>query len=155
MLKKTTLLKFINFWPPFLGAGIKVEYISKDYKEIKVSLKMRFWNKNIVGTHFGGSLYAMTDPFYMLMIMQILGKDYIVWDKASKINFKRPGKGKVTAHFTLNDEQINHFKNEADSNYKYEPILNVSVTDELNNLVADVEKVLYIRRKDKVKSHNH
>lgn len=86
-MKKSALLKLINFWPPFIGTGIRVKSISKDFTDITVELKLRFWNKNYVGTQFGGSIYAMTDPFYMLILMENLGREYIVWDKAANIRF--------------------------------------------------------------------
>ena len=91
----------MNIWPPFVGAGIKVVRIADDFHEIRVALRQKWFNKNIVGSHFGGSLYAMVDPFYMIMLMNILGKDYIVWDKFASIDFIAPGKGTVTATFSL------------------------------------------------------
>ena len=81
--KSHALRRWINFWPPFLGAGIRIQYIAPDMKSVDVEMKLHFWNANYVGTHFGGSLFAMTDPFYMLMLIANLGSDYIVWDKAA------------------------------------------------------------------------
>ena len=72
----------LNLYPPYWGTGIFVKKISPDFREIIVQMKMTWYNRNYVNTHFGGSLYSMTDPFFMLMLMQILGKEYIVWDKA-------------------------------------------------------------------------
>ena len=85
------LRRAVNFWPPFLGAGIRVKHISPDMKFIEVQMKLRWWNANYVGTHFGGSLFAMTDAFYMLMLMANLGRDYIVWDKTASIRYRKPG----------------------------------------------------------------
>jgi acyl-coenzyme A thioesterase PaaI-like protein len=145
---KTFLMKtFLNFWPPFLGTGIWVKEISPDYHYIKVEMKMRFWNKNIVGTHFGGSLYAMADPFYMLMLLKTLGKNYIVWDKSAKINFVRPGKGNVFAEFILDKTQIEKIKDITNKQKKYEPCYTVLIKDTLGKTVAKVEKELYIRKK--------
>ena len=95
------LRRAVNFWPPFLGAGIRVERVASDMKSVDVEMKLRWWNANYVGTHFGGSLFAMTDAFYMLMLMANLGRDYIVWDKAASIRYRRPGKGTVHAEFRL------------------------------------------------------
>jgi acyl-coenzyme A thioesterase PaaI-like protein len=72
----------INLWPPFLFTGIHVTRITPDYRQIDVELRLRPWNRNYVGTHFGGSLFAMTDPFWMLGLLHILGRDYYVWDRA-------------------------------------------------------------------------
>ena len=97
---------FLNTYLPFLGAGIRVEHISDDFLAIDVRMPLYRGNKNYVGTHFGGSLYAMTDPFFMVMLMENLGKDYIVWDKAANIDFIAPGRGTVKAHFRLSKEEI-------------------------------------------------
>src|SRR6202051_5168931 len=93
------LLRWISLWPPFLGAGIRVKPIAPDMKAVDVEMKLRWWNANYVGTHFGGSLFAMTDAFYMLMLMANLGRDYIVWDKAASIRYRKPGQGTVRAAF--------------------------------------------------------
>jgi len=100
------LRRWINLWPPFLGAGIRITRIASDMKSIDVEMKLRFWNANYVGTHFGGSLFAMTDAFYMLMLMHHLGSDYIVWDKAATIRYKRPGRGPVRVEFRLTEAQV-------------------------------------------------
>src|SRR5207248_567645 len=89
---KRVLLYLWNFWPPFWGAGIKIDVISPDYKYVRTRLKRRPWTKNIVSTQFGGSIYAMTDPIYMVMLLMLLGRDYIVWDKAANIRFRKPGR---------------------------------------------------------------
>lgn len=91
----------MNIWPPFLGAGIRVKEIDEEFKFARVELKSGLLNRNYVGTHYGGSLFSMTDPFYMLMLLHNLGKDYIVWDKAAEINYKKPGKGRLRADFNL------------------------------------------------------
>ena len=96
----------INLYPPYLGTGITVKRISPDYREMCVQMKLRWYNRNYVKTHFGGSLYAMTDPFFMLMLIHILGKDYVVWDKAAHIDFIKPGSGTVAADFLIHEEQI-------------------------------------------------
>lgn len=137
----------MNFWPPFWGAGIRIDHISKDFLEIDVSLKLRFWNRNYVGTAYGGSLYSMSDPFYMLMLINLLGKGYIVWDKGATIRFKRPGTSKVYAQFRLTNEQLNAFKEELKGKNKIEPILTVYIKDEEGEVIAEVDKVLYIKKK--------
>ena len=87
----------LRFFGPYIGAGVKVEEISDDWKYMRVIMKHRFYNNNVYGTHFGGSLYSMVDPHYVLMVLKILGKGYIVWDKAASIDFIMPGKGTMTA----------------------------------------------------------
>ncbi|MCB9360958.1 MAG: DUF4442 domain-containing protein [Flavobacteriales bacterium] len=142
------LLKIgLNLWPPFIGTGIWIKEITSDYSYIKIEMKLRPWNKNIVGSHFGGSLYAMTDPFYMLMLLHLLGKDYIVWDKSAKINFIKPGKETVYAEFSLSKNRIAEIKHITENQYKYEPIFNILIKNKKGEIIAEVEKELYIRKK--------
>jgi hypothetical protein len=139
------MLRSINIWPPFFGAGIRVHWRSN--RAVDVEMKLRFWNRNYVGTHYGGSLYSMADPFYMLMLMENLGRDYIVWDKAASIRFRKPGKGRVKAEFRLSDAQLNDIREKLKLQEKYEPIFVVEVKDEAGDVVAEVQKVLHIRRR--------
>ncbi|HKV92586.1 MAG TPA: DUF4442 domain-containing protein [Candidatus Angelobacter sp.] len=140
----------INFYPPYLGAGVRVTRISDDFRDVEVEMPLRFYNRNYVGTHFGGSLYSMVDPFYMLMLMNILGPAYIVWDKAASIRFKKPGKGVMKASFHLSEEQIAAIRSAADTQPKVEPQFQVVVKDAEGNVVAEIDKLLYVRKKDKL-----
>jgi hypothetical protein len=139
------MLRAINIWPPFCGAGIRVRWRSD--RAVDVEMKLRFWNRNYVGTHYGGSLYSMADPFYMLMLMENLGRDYIVWDKAASIRFRKPGKGRVKAEFRLSDAQLDEIREQLKLQEKYEPTFTVEVKDEAGDVVAEIQKVLHIRRK--------
>src|SRR2546423_6515221 len=141
------LRRGVNLWPPFLGAGIRVKHIASDMKAIDVEMKLRWWNANYVGTHFGGSLFAMTDAFYMLMLMANLGREYIVWDKAASIRYRKPGKGTVRAEFRLTDAQLDDIRDKLKTLPKYEPTFWVEVKDEQGEVVAVVEKLLYVRKK--------
>lgn len=136
-----------NLWFPFLFAGIRIDRVSADFREVDVSLTLRWFNKNYVGTHFGGSIYAMTDPFFMMMLIQNLGRDYIVWDKAAKIDFKKPGRGRLTAKFRFTEHEIAAIREEADSKEKYIFDRPVDVFDEEGHVVASVVKTLYVRKK--------
>lgn len=151
-MKKSSLIRLINYWPPYLGSGIKVSHISKDMRSIDVEMALRFWNRNYVGVHFGGSLYSMTDPFFMLMVMENLGREYIVWDKAASIRFKKPGKGRVTARFRLSAAEIEAIKQAADTTSKTEPTFEINVVDEDGDVVAAIVKTIYVRRKDREQS---
>jgi acyl-coenzyme A thioesterase PaaI-like protein len=104
-------------------------------------------NRNIVGTHFGGSLYSMVDPFYMLILMHHLGHKYIVWDKSAAINFLAPGRGTVYADVRLSIEEITEIKRLAENNEPVFRTYTLNIVDEAGTRVAEVEKVLYIRRK--------
>lgn len=142
-------LKFWNFWPPLFFSGIKITYIAKDFREIKVRLKLRFWNANYVGTAFGGSLFAMSDAFYMVMLIQNLGKDYVVWDKAAQIKYLKPGKTDVYADFKITDEDLATIHKALDKQEKLDWEKKVEIFDKHGTLVAEVNRVLYIRKKIK------
>jgi hypothetical protein len=137
----------LNLYPPYWGTGIFVKKISPDFREIIVQMKMSWYNRNYVNTHFGGSLYSMTDPFFMLMLIQILGKEYIVWDKAAYIDFIKPGRGTVTARFVIDQEQIEDIIVKTGDGQKYLPEFTVDIEDQASNKVARVIKTLYIRKK--------
>lgn len=141
------LYRFINFYPPFIGAGVKVRVLNDECSELEVSMKLTRFNKNYVGTHFGGSLYSMCDPFYMLILMQHLGREYLVWDKSASIDFRRPGRTKVKAYFKISEERIKSIIDEVDELGKCEPIFNVDVLDENEKLVATIEKKLWVKKK--------
>ncbi|MCW3481107.1 DUF4442 domain-containing protein [Neisseriaceae bacterium JH1-16] len=139
----------INLWPPFLGAGIRVRAISADWRDVTVAMKLRLGNRNYVGVHFGGSLYSMTDPFFMLMLIQTLGRDYIVWDKSGSIDYLKPGRGTVSARFMVDEAMLATIREMTATGDKYLPQLQVDVVDEQGEVVARVHKTLYIRRKQK------
>jgi hypothetical protein len=144
---KSSKLKFLlNIYPPYWGTGIRVKNISSDYREALVQMKRRWYNTNYVKTHFGGSLYAMTDPFFMLMLIQILGKEYVVWDKSANIDFIKPGINTVSAKFLITNDHLQTIYDNTKEGQKYLHTFEVKVEDENNELVALVKKVLYIRK---------
>lgn len=140
-------LKLINFYPPFLGAGIRVKFSAPDLSRITVQLRQTLLNRNVVGTHFGGSLYAMCDPFYMFMMMQALGRDYIVWDKAASIEFIKPGRGTVSATFELPAQEAERVRELAETEAKVEPVYETFVLSSDGERIAHVKKKLYVRKK--------
>ena len=139
--------QLINIYGPYFGAGVKATYIDKDFRQARVSLPLRWYNKNYVGVHFGGSLYSMIDPFYMLLLMNNLGKDYIVWDQSAEIEFIKPGTGTVSATFIITDEMLKEIKEKTANGDKFLPTYPVVITDEQGEIVAKANKTLYIRQK--------
>lgn len=140
------LRRGFNVWPPFLAAGIRVERIAADYREVDVALKLGLLNRNYFGTHFGGSLYAMADPFYALMMLHALGPGYVVWDKAGAIRYRKPGRGTVRAHFRLTKRAVDAAKRATRDGSAHEPQFTVAIVDAQGELVAEVDKTLYVRR---------
>lgn len=147
MIDKRIFLKLFNIYPPYLGAGVRVRRLKDDDWAYEVSMKLRFYNNNYVGVHFGGSLYSMCDPFYMLILMNKLGADYIVWDKAASIQFKKPGKGKVQATFRISQERVEAIKKEVEEKGKSEPLFEVDVLNESGEVVSHVTKHLWVKKK--------
>lgn len=148
LARKARILRWaLNLYPPYLGAGIRVRQISADFRRVRVKMGLGWYNRNYVRTQFGGSLYSMTDPFYMLMLMQLLGRDYIVWDKAAHIDFVSPGRGPVYAEFHIDDALIERIRQHTAGGDKYLPDLHVDVHDGQGTLVARVRKTLYVRLK--------
>ena len=143
------LQRLLRMYPPYIGAGVRVTHIAEDFRNVEVEMPLRFYNRNYFGTHFGGSLYSMCDPFYVLMLANILGRDYIVWDKAASIRFKKPGKGLMKASFHLTEEQISEIRAAADTQPKVEPQFQVLIKDTEGNVIAEVDKLIYIKKKPK------
>ncbi|WP_226389134.1 DUF4442 domain-containing protein [Penaeicola halotolerans] len=148
MSKMKQTLRMMRWWPPFLGAGIRVISVDDQVRKVVVRMRLSWWNRNIVKVHFGGSLYAMTDPFYMLMLIHNLGKDYVIWDKAAEIRFLKPGKSTVFAEFFLTEERLSEIKMQVDELGKKDVSFIVLVKADTGEVVAEVKKVIYIRRKD-------
>ena len=141
---------FMNLWPPFLGAGIRVKRLQPDWKRIDVEMKLHSWNSNYVGTHYGGSLYSMADPFYMLMLIENLGRDYVVWDKSASIRFRTPGKGTVAVSFQLADDDIAQIREALQTQEKLDRTFLAEIKDESGTVVAEIQKVVQIRDKKKM-----
>jgi len=134
-------------WPPWWFTGIKITSINADFTQIKVRMSLRFYNRNYVGTHFGGNLFAMTDPFYMLMLLKNLGGDFIVWDKAAQIKFVAPGRSCVYASFNLEQSTLETLRNDIAQTNPLHMTFPISVVDASGKLIATIEKQIYIRKK--------
>jgi acyl-coenzyme A thioesterase PaaI-like protein len=149
-LSPRTVRRLINIWPPFLFAGIRVTKISRDWCDVTVELRLRWWNRNPARTHFGGSLFSMTDPFYALMLQHALGPDYTIWDAAASINFIAPGRGTVQAVYHLPQARIDEIRTIASGGGKTLPEFDVDIFDRSGKRVARVKKTVYVRRKPEV-----
>ena len=147
------LLKLrLNTYAPYIGAGIKIDHISLDQGLCVVSMGLTALNKNIVGTQFGGSLYSMVDPFYMLMLMHQLGSNYVVWDKSSHIEFVAPGNSRVTARMKIPSTEVITIQELAKDGEAVFREYKVDIVDEQQKLIATITKTLYIRLRKYSKS---
>ncbi len=143
-IPKHKLFKMINLWPPYLGAGVRLVDIAADFKFVRVEMPLTKFNTNYVGVHFGGSLYSMVDPWLMLMLLENLGKPYTVWDKAARIRFKKPGRGKVWAEFRITEEQLLSIQADVAQHGKTERDWIVAIKNGDGETIAEVEKTLWI-----------
>jgi Domain of unknown function (DUF4442) len=135
----------LNLYAPYLGAGIRVKQISPDWHQLQISMKLRWYNRNAVGTHFGGSFYSMVDPHLMLLLLRLLGKRYTIWDQTADIVFKKPGKGTVSATITITDAELEQIRSRTAGGQVYHPSFDIFVTDAEGDTVARINKVLYVR----------
>ncbi|WAP54707.1 DUF4442 domain-containing protein [Streptomyces sp. S465] len=141
------LRRAMNCWPPYLFAGVRVVHLAEDWGSARVRLRLRRFNANYVGTQFGGSLFSMSDPFWMLLVMNRLGREYIVWDKAGEIDFVSPGRGDVFADFKLTEERLEEIREATADGGKALPWFENDVVAADGTVVARVRKQLYVRRK--------
>jgi acyl-coenzyme A thioesterase PaaI-like protein len=136
-----------NFWPCYRGTGARVTYLAADWREARVRLPLSLRTRNYVGTIFGGSLYAAVDPFYMLMLIHCLGPEYIVWDKAASIRFRRPGRTLLTATFRLEDAELQAIRDLLQTQPKVDRSYTIELVDHDGLVYAVVEKVVHIAQR--------
>ncbi len=152
---KPKIVKFaLNSWPPFWGAGIKILSISDDFREVKMKLKLRWWNKNANRTQYGGSIFSLTDPVYSLMLMGILGDQYYVWDKEASINFIKPGQSDLYADFLVPLDQLEEILRLTANGDKCFPEFIIHVKDKNGNVVSEVQRKLYVRKKPRFREES-
>ncbi len=149
--KFNKLIRKINLYPPYLGMGIKVRSFSEDHTRFEVELRAKWYNRNLFGTHFGGCLYSMTDPFFVFIITMNLGKGYIVWDKSAAIDFLKPAKGAILGVFEIGKARLDEIRTEVDALGKNTYHFEADLTDEKGLVVARVTKEVYVRAKGAAK----
>lgn len=140
-------LRLVSLYPPYLGAGVRVTKVDEALRFVEVEMPLTAWNRNYVGTHFGGSLYAMCDPFFMILAMAALGPDYVVWDKSASIDFLKPGRGRVRARFELTEVQLAEIRASLERQRSAYPRFEVMVVDDEGTAIARIGKVLSVRPK--------
>ena len=145
--KLRRLIKWMGWYPPYLGAGISVAHVSDDARSYKVALKPRWYNRNIYGTHFGGSIYSMIDPFYVFSAYAYLGDEYILWDQKASIHFVRPGKGTIMATIHITDEEMAEIKSIVEVSPKATFEFEGKIVDKEGKTVATYTKTIYVRKK--------
>jgi acyl-coenzyme A thioesterase PaaI-like protein len=138
-----------NFIPAYRGTGGRVTYIADDYTEIHVRVPLSWRTRNYVGTIYGGSMYGAVDPVYMLMLMKLLGRDYVVWDKAASIRFRRPGRTTLRAKFVVTPSEVEAIKEELRGRKSVDRVYTVELVDDAGKVHARVEKTLYVALRER------
>jgi len=141
------VIRRVNLYPPYLGMGVRVRDYSEDFTRFEVELRARWYNRNLFGTHFGGSLYAMSDPFFVFIVTANFGRDYIVWDKSACIDFLKPGRGTILGVFEIAKAELDEIREEVDRLGKNTYHFEADLVDESGEAVARVTKEIYVRRK--------
>jgi hypothetical protein len=137
-----------NLFPAYRGTGARVSYIRHDWSEVRVTLPLSWRTRNYVGTIFGGSLYGAVDPIYMLMLLRRLGPEYVVWDKAATIRFRRPGRTRLTATFRLEPGLVAGIREELTRVPKLDRVFTVELVDRAGIVHAAIEKTIHVSRRD-------
>jgi acyl-coenzyme A thioesterase PaaI-like protein len=145
---RTRLMRWgFNFFPAYRGTGGRVTYIAADWREVRITLPLNWRTRNYVGTIFGGSMYGSIDPIYMLMLIKILGPEYVVWDKSATIRFRRPGRARLFARFVVTEEDVAEIRNGVAAAGKYEKNYAVELVDRAGEPHAIFQKLIHIRRR--------
>ncbi len=144
---RSRLLRWkFNLVPAYRGTGARVAYIAGDFREVRIRLPLSWRTRNVVGTIFGGSLYGAVDPIFMIMLMQILGPDYIVWDKVATIRFRKPGKSTLHAIFTIDEAEVDAIRAATSTGHSVDRTYHVNLVDAAGVVHAEIEKVIYVKR---------
>ena len=146
--EKDTLFKVLFNWSPMYKRSCgKIVRVSKDLHTVRIKIPLSYKNKNYMGSIFGGSLFAATDPIYMIQLMQILGKEYVVWDKASVIRFKKPAYSVAYADFHFTSDEIAEIQQRVISEKEVNFVKYLQITDSNQNVFTELEKTIYISSK--------
>lgn len=137
----------MNWYPMYFGTGGKILFWSGDSNEVHLRLRRNLWTYNYVGTIFGGSMFAASDPFYMLMLLRIFGKNYVVWDKAGSIRFRKPARQTLYARYELTDEQVGDIRRDVADNGQTERTFTLQWVDNAGVVYAEIDRLCYIADK--------
>ena len=140
----------MSLWLPNLCSGIRVRSFSTDWTVAVVELHVNLLTRNYVKTAFGGSMSAMTDPYFFMLVMHQLGRDYVVWDTRGEIEFVKPGRGVLTARFEVPRERVEEIRRRAVGGAKVLEWFDAVITDRSGDVVARVRREVYIREKRRV-----
>jgi acyl-coenzyme A thioesterase PaaI-like protein len=145
---RSRLLRWkFNLVPAYRGTGARVTYIAADFREVRIRLPLSWRTRNVVGTIFGGSMYGAVDPIFMIMLIRLLGPDYVVWDKVATIRFRKPGRTTLHATFTIDEAELDAIRAATASGQSIDRTYHVDLVDDAGVVHAAVEKVIYMKRR--------
>jgi hypothetical protein len=161
-ISKSKVLKYgFNLSPMYRRTSAKVVYISEDFLTIQIKLPFSYKNTNYVNTIFGGSMFSAVDPFPMTQLMNLIGGDYVVWDKAAEIYFRRPAREDLYADFIYTLEELDEIKQKAQEQNEFEIVKTTKLTNKDKSIVyCEVRKRVYIankaffKNKQKIRKNN-
>lgn len=140
----------MSLWLPNLCNGIRVRRFADDWTNVTVELHVNVFTRNYVKTSFGGAMSAMTDPYFFMLVMHQLGRDYVIWDTKGEIEFVKPGRGVLTARFEVSSERVADVRRRARGGAKVLEWFETDIVDRSGDVVAHVRREVYIREKKRV-----
>lgn len=147
-MKPSTIYKYLFNWSPMYSRSTaKLIEVSEDLHYVKIRMKLNWKNRNYAGSIFGGSMLSATDPIYMVQLIQILGDDYVVWDKSVEARYKKPAKSTIFGEFVFTKDEIKTIKQDVSKANEIDIIKTMSLIDEKQNIIATFKKTLYIADK--------
>jgi len=145
---KTRIKRWIyNFYPVYRRTGAQIVYMDDYWREVRVSIPLRIWTRNYYGTISGISMFGAVDPMYMMMLIKLLGSDYVVWDKQATIYFKKPGKTQLTACFQIDDNELNLIRKTLESEPSITRTYPVDLKDKTGGVCSTIDKVIHIKKR--------
>jgi acyl-coenzyme A thioesterase PaaI-like protein len=140
------LRRRLNRYPAYRATGGRITYVADDLKEIRVAVRLSWLTRNLYGTLFGGSLYGAVDPIYAVMLMHLLGSDYVIWDKAAAIRFRKPGRSTLTARFRIDETEVDAIRAAVAADGKTDRLYRLELVDVDGVVHAEIEKTIYVAR---------
>jgi hypothetical protein len=145
---RTRIQRWIyNFYPVYRRTGARIDYIDDSWREIRVSIPLRLSTRNYYGTISGICMFGGTDPIYMVMLIRLLGPEYVVWDKEAVIKFLKPGRTKLTARFKLDDAELDMIRNALEADPSITRTYRIELADPAGTVCASIDKVIHIRKR--------
>lgn len=137
-----------NWSPMYRRTTAKIDEVAQDLSRITIKIPLSWKNKNYVGTIFGGSMFSATDPIFMVQLINLLGNDYVIWDKSATIKFKRPANETLFGEFIVGHEELKNIRERIRKENEIEIVKTTILTNkDKTKEFCVVDKTLYIADK--------